>query len=100
MINDHRREHSEYLDGREKLPWTGQPKSGMVFRSADIFLIPFSLLWCGFAICGIIMAFQGSLAFVMCGIPFAIKDCFSFSAGVSLTPNNEKTQLVALPKIE
>lgn len=43
-------ELQQHLDNNEKLVWTGRPKTGIVFRKADIFLIPFSLLWCGLAI--------------------------------------------------
>jgi len=43
-------ELQQHLEPGEKLIWTGRPKTGIVFRTADIFLIPFSLLWCGFAI--------------------------------------------------
>lgn len=35
----------EHLDKEESLLWTGRPRQGMVFRLADIFLIPFSILW-------------------------------------------------------
>lgn len=32
------------LGSDEKLVWTGKPKTGIVFRSSDVFLIPFSIL--------------------------------------------------------
>lgn len=34
----------------ENLVWAGQPKTSVVFHKEDAFLIPFSLLWGGFAI--------------------------------------------------
>jgi len=62
----------QHLDNNEILLWTGQPKKGIVFRKADIFLIPFSILWCGFAVFWIIMASQGGGYFYLFGIPFVI----------------------------
>ena len=61
----------QHLDSNERLLWTGQPKKGILFRTADIFLIPFSVLWCGFAIFWMIMASQAGL-FALFGIPFVI----------------------------
>jgi uncharacterized membrane protein YdbT with pleckstrin-like domain len=49
-----------------------QPKKRIVFRTADIYLIPFSLLWCGFAIFWMISAAKGSIFFAMFGIPFVV----------------------------
>jgi hypothetical protein len=32
----------------ERITWQGQPATGVLFTGRDIFLIPFSLFWCGF----------------------------------------------------
>jgi hypothetical protein len=38
-----------YLDPGETLIWSGQPKQGLRLQAGDIFMIPFSLIWGGFA---------------------------------------------------
>jgi hypothetical protein len=65
-------ELQQYLNANEKLVWTGQPAKGIIFRTADILLIPFSLVWCGFAIFWVVMASKGSVFFAMFGIPFVV----------------------------
>ncbi|CAD0007344.1 PH domain-containing protein [Flavobacterium chungangense] len=67
-------ELKSHLDNNESLIWTGHPKKGIVFRSSDIFLIPFSLLWCGFAIFWFTTALTSGAPFffALFGIPFVL----------------------------
>ncbi|MFD2783849.1 PH domain-containing protein [Hymenobacter rubripertinctus] len=58
----------------EKLIWTGKPKTGIVFRSSDAFLIPFSLRWGGFAVFWetSVLATGAPFPFALFGIPFIL----------------------------
>ena len=71
-MRDTQSELTRHLDKNETLLWTGQPQKGVVFRTSDIFLIPFSLFWCGFAIFWVIGASQAGGLFALFGVPFVI----------------------------
>lgn len=62
------------LSAGEKLIWTGYPKGGIVFRTWDVFFVPFSLLWGGFAIFWETTVFTTGAPFFfkLWGIPFVL----------------------------
>jgi hypothetical protein len=63
----------------EKVVWAGQPDPRFRFTGGDIFLVPFSLLWGGFAIFweAAVLGFLGGkgpapVFFALWGIPFVV----------------------------
>lgn len=64
----------------ERVVWSGRPETSVRFAPADKFLVPFSLLWGGFAIAwevGVLIALIASrepmmIFFVLFGIPFVL----------------------------
>lgn len=68
------------LDSGEKLVWAGVPQQGIVLRKSDVFVIPFSLVWGGFAIFWEIMALSisieesGSIGYIfpVFGVPLVV----------------------------
>ncbi len=61
-----------HLESNETLLWGGQPRQGIIFRSSDLFLIPFSLIWCGFVVFWLVTALGSGvpLIFALFGVPF------------------------------
>jgi uncharacterized membrane protein len=49
-MNDTSNRFQGELNPGEQILWSGQPHQGVILRAADLFFIPFSLLWGGFAL--------------------------------------------------
>ncbi len=64
----------EDLLSDEHMIWAGQPDNSKIFSKGDLFLIPFSIMWGGFAIFWEAMAIIGKapIFFMLWGIPFVL----------------------------
>jgi hypothetical protein len=64
----------EQLDAGEVVVWSGRPRQGIWFRAEDAALIPFSLLWCSFAIFWetMVLISRAPLIMRLWGIPFVL----------------------------
>lgn len=63
-----------FLEPSEKLLWIGKPREGVIFSKMDFFLIPFSIIWGGFAIVWETIAIMSGAPwfFILFGVPFVL----------------------------
>lgn len=63
---------NNYLSPDEYVLWNGRPGSGNLLNKNDIFMIPFSIMWCGFVIFweASVLISHAPLIFRLWGIPF------------------------------
>lgn len=68
----------DFLTDNERVLWRGAPEQGHLFTPMDIFLVPFSVMWCGFAIFWEVTAILSGAPVFFClfGIPFVFVGLF------------------------
>ncbi len=71
-VNDDYRIFKAYMSNDEYIVWKGKPGKGKLFEAEDIFLIPFSIIWCGGALVWTSIAISEMiLTFILIGIFFS-----------------------------
>jgi hypothetical protein len=74
MWNEQKRLLDAQLSPGEQLLWWGEPRRGIVFRAADAYMIPFSILWTAFAVfweTGVLSS-DAPILFKFWGVPFIL----------------------------
>lgn len=92
------------LQSGERIIWSGEPAQGLKFRSSDIFLIPFSLMWGGFAIVWETIALISfsktggaiGIIFPLFGIPFVIVGLYMIFGRFIVDNKNRKNTIYAV----
>lgn len=91
---------SSYLLPGEYITWKGRPEKGNYLSPYDIFMIPFSIIWLGFAVFWEIGATETGIPFMMLwGLPFiAIGLYMAFGRFIHAAYLRDKTYYVVTNK--
>lgn len=94
-MEDARRQLTPYLLTDEQLLWAGRPDPAKHFASSDVFLVPFSVLWGGFAVFWMVSALRDGapVPFALFGLPFVAIGLY-FIFGRFVYKANRKRQTV------
>ena len=73
-MDDIAQEFRLYLISGERIVWTGRPALGVRFSGRDVFLVPFSILWAGFAFFweGSVLTIGALSPMALFGVPFIL----------------------------
>ena len=72
--NDAQADVQPFLQGGESLLWSGRPRRGIRLQASDAMMIPFSLMWGGFAIFWelSVLRMHAPWFFKLWGVPFVV----------------------------
>jgi hypothetical protein len=73
----------------ENLLWSGRPPDGLRLTGRDLFMIPFSIMWGGFAIAweSLVVLKGAPLLFRLWGIPFVLIGLYIMSGSSTRKQN-------------
>jgi len=87
---------SKELLPNETILWNGQPSLEKTFTKFDIFLVPFSILWGGFAIIWFVIATVVGGIFGLFGIPFVVIGIYIMFGRFLVKKENKKRTYYAI----